>query len=229
MNRRPSAPILAGAYPTGSGISRARRSRRFSRPGYGFGVTSSTAAEGRCRFCRCTDKHPCLGGCGWLNWHTASARSATACTTPGSGSPLIQKTPRMTDAFFARFATAARDPRDPDEHNPYAPGDSGIADLPLVRQTASRKADRPRNGVGRPITTRAFTARTMTHPRDSCGLRRVRSRRRGRIIPPHGYRDARCCRLAGAGCGVLRLCAEVADRHVEEERSRQPETSRFPA
>lgn len=38
---------------------------------YTFYVTQT---PGRCRWCRCTEREPCAGGCGWAN------REQTVCT-----------------------------------------------------------------------------------------------------------------------------------------------------
>jgi len=75
---------------------------------------------GRCRFCRCTQREPCPGNCGWVD---REQRLCTACAhiaeiwAAGKTRP-----PNMARAFFRGFASGSNDARATEYTNPYLLG-----------------------------------------------------------------------------------------------------------
>jgi hypothetical protein len=77
--------------------------------------------RGRCRFCRCTPRAACPGGCSWVS-RDQTLCSACIPVALAWEAIAIAHMPNMRRAFFRGWAAGDGDPRADTPVNPYSRG-----------------------------------------------------------------------------------------------------------
>jgi hypothetical protein len=77
--------------------------------------------RGRCRFCRCTPRKACPGGCSWVNREESLCSSCIVVALAWEAIPVAHM-PNMRRAFFRGWATGSGDARADGPVNPYSRG-----------------------------------------------------------------------------------------------------------